>query len=176
MSGLAWSPVRRYGHEAAGNRAVLVVRLLDQVFDDAVRCVNVLEGAMLQSMGKLVVFFFRDVVMRTVKQFERSVIAASVSEVIIDRRMVVQILAIVNRSSLDLIDGFVDLGNGVIFFSIHPMGPCLAFQVSARVAQVGEGVQVCRMSSRFIGEAQRGADGNKKYDYGTMSCNFHSLL
>jgi len=177
MCALAWSPLRQYWNERIdGNRAVLVVGLLNQVFDDAVRCVNVLEGAMLQSMGKLVIFSFRDVVMRTVKEFERPVITASVAEVVIDRRMVIQILAVVNRSSLDLINGFVDLGNGVIFFPIHPAGPCLALEMCTRVAQIGQGVQVCRMSSRFIGEAQRGADCNKKYDYGTMSCNFHSVL
>ena len=176
MGGLARSPVRRYGHEAVGNGAVLVVGLLDKAFNDAVRCVNVLKGAMLQSMGKPVIFSFRDVVTRAVKQFERSAIAASVCEVVIDRRMVIQVLAIINRSSLDLIDGFVDLGNGVIFFSIHPAGPCLALEMCARVPQVGEGVVICRMSSRFVGEAQRGADSKKKYDYGTVSCNFHSLL
>ena len=171
------SPVRRYEHGADGARAVLVVgSLLDQVFDNAVRFVDMFQGAMPQSMGKLVTFFFRDVVMRLVKQFERPVVAASVSEMRIDRRMVIQILTIVNRRVLDLGDGFVDLGDGVIFLSIHPAGPCLALQMSPRMAQVGEGVEVCGMPSRFIGEGQCGAESKKQRDYSAMSYGFHSLL
>lgn len=84
------SPVRRYEHGADGARAVLVVgSLLDQVFDNAVRFVDMFQGAMPQSMGKLVTFFFRDVVMRLVKQFKRSVVSALVSEMRIDWRMVI---------------------------------------------------------------------------------------
>ena len=177
MGDLPVPPVRRYGHEADCNRTILVVgSLLDQVFDDAVRFVDMFQRAMTQSMGKAVIFFFRDVVMRLVKQFERPVIAAFVSEMRIDRRMVIQILAIVNGSVLDLCDGFVDLGDGVILFSIHPAGPCLALQMSARVAQVGEGVEVRGMPSRFVGEGQCGADSKKQRDYSTMSYGFHSLL
>jgi len=49
-------------------------------------------------------------------------------------------------------------------------------QMSARVPQVGEGVQVSRMPSRFVSESQSGAHGDEKYEYGAMSCSFHSLL
>jgi hypothetical protein len=37
-------------------------------------------------------------------------------------------------------------------------------------------VQVCRMPSRFVGEGERGADSNKKHEYGGMSQSFHGLL
>jgi len=146
------------------------------VIDDAVRFVDVAEGAIAQTTHRRIIFFAGDIIVRLVEQFQGAVIAASVSHMRIDRRMVIQILAIVNRSALDLSDGFVDLGDGVIFFSIHPAGPCLAFQMSARVAQVGERVQVCRMPPRFIGEGQRGAGGNKEQEYGAKSCSFHGLL
>ena len=46
---------------------LLVVGLLDQMFDDAVRFVDVLQRATTQSMGKIVTFSFRDVMMRLVK-------------------------------------------------------------------------------------------------------------
>jgi hypothetical protein len=64
--------------------------------------------------------------------------------------MVVQVLAIVNRGAFDLIDRFIDFGEGVIFFSIHPAGPSPTLQVSPSVAQIGEGVQVGRMPSWIV--------------------------
>src|SRR5271157_45613 len=134
------------------------------------------EGAIAQPAYGWIIFFAGDIIVRLVEQFQGAVIATSVSHVRIDRRMVIQILAIINRSTLDLSDGFVDFFEGVILFSIHPAGPCLALQMSAGVAQVGERVQVCRMSPRFIGEGQRGAGSNKEQEYGARSCSFHGLL
>jgi hypothetical protein len=150
--------------------------LRDQVFDDAVRFVDVAEGAIAQTAHGRIIFFAGDIIVRLVEQFQGTVIAASVAHVGINRRMVIQILTIVNRSTLDFSDGFVDLGDGVIFFSIHPAGPCSALQMSTGVAQVGERVQVCRMSPRFIGEGQRSAGSNKKQEYGAISSSFHDLL
>ena len=112
----------------------LVVGLLDQVFDNAVRFVDVFQGAMTQAMGKTVIFLLFDIVMGRVEQLQSPMIAASVSHVGVDRGMVIQILAVIDRSTLDLADGFVDLFDGVIFFSIHPPGPCPTLQMSARVA------------------------------------------
>lgn len=163
-------------YHASKFSAVLVVSLLDQVFDDAVRFVDVVDCAIAQAAHRRIVFFAGDIIVRLVEQFQGTVIAASASHVRIDRRMVVQTLAIVNRSVLDLFDGFVDLGDGVIFFSIHAAGPGSALEMSAGVAQVGERVQVGRMPSRFIGEGQRGADSNNKQEYGAISCSFHDLL
>ena len=111
--------------------------LLDQVFDDVVRFIDVLQGATTQPVGKTVIFLFRDVVMCPIEQFKRPMVAAPAFYVRIDRRMVIQILAIIDRSALDLVDSFVDLSDGVIFFPIHPAGPRPALQMSARVAEVG---------------------------------------
>jgi len=150
--------------------------LHDQVIDDAVRFVDVVEGAVAQAAHRGIIFFAGDIIVRLVEQFQSTVIAASASYVRIDRRMVIQILAIVNRRVLDLSDGFVDLLHGVIFFSIHAAGPSYGLQMSAGVAQVGKRVQVCRMPPRFIGKGQRGAGGNKEQEYGAISCSFHDLL
>src|SRR5580658_8689166 len=90
--------------------------------------------------------------------------------------MVIQRLAIIDRSPFDLIDGPVDFSDGVRFFVVHPFGGCVTFQMGAGVAQVGEGVEVCGMPSRFIGEAQGGADGNKQCEYGATSYSFHQSL
>jgi len=128
--------------------------LRDQAFDDVMGFVDMAEGAIAQTAHRRIVFFAGNIIVRLVEQFQGAAIAASVPNARIDRRMVIQILAIVNRSALDLSDGFVDLFDGVILFSIHPAGPCPAFQMSARMAQVGERVQVCRMPPRFIGEGE----------------------
>jgi hypothetical protein len=128
--------------------------LFDQAYDDVARYIDVHESATTQSMGKVAVFSCRDVVACGIEQFERPVIAAPVPKVWIDRRMVVQIFTIVNRSLFDLCDGSIDLGYGVLFFPVDPTGGSHVFQMSTRVAQVGEGVQVCRMPSWIVGEGQ----------------------
>ena len=139
-------------HAQSFNAILVVGSLLDQVLDDVVRFVDVAESAIAQTAHGWIVFFAGDIIVRLVEQFQSTVIAAAVSHVCIDRRMVIQILAIVNGSVLDFSDGFVDLGDGVVFFPIHAAGRSQAFQMSARMAQVGERVQVCRMPARFIGE------------------------
>jgi hypothetical protein len=129
------------------------VGLRDQVFDDAVRFVDVFERAMTQSMGIAVIFFFFDIVTRRVEELEGSMIAASAGQVAVDLRMIVQVFAVINRSLLDLSDSPIDLCDGVIFLSIHAAGPPPTLQMSARVAEVGERVQVGRMPSWFVGKS-----------------------
>jgi hypothetical protein len=143
--------------------------LHNQVLDDAVRAVDVLQGATTQSVSKPVVFFFREVTMRLVEKFERPVIAARVSKMRIDWRMIVQILPVINRGMLDLGNGLVNFSNGMFFFTVHMAGFSLMLEVGARMAQVGEGMQISRMSSRFIGEGHRGAERDEECEYGAMS-------
>ena len=97
-----------------------------------------------------------------VRQFQRAMKAAAAFHLRIDRRMVVQILPVVNRSPLNLVDRSVDLFDGVLFFLIHVIGGGQVFQMSARMPQVGKRVQVCRMPSRLVSEGERGADSHKK--------------
>ena len=61
-----WRAGRHRPAETSTVERLVVRSLLDQVFDDAVRFVDVLQRAMPQSMGKAVIFFFRDVVTRPV--------------------------------------------------------------------------------------------------------------
>jgi hypothetical protein len=67
--------------------------------------------------------------------------------------MIVQVFAVINRGMLDLCDRPVDLCDGVIFLSIHTAGPCPMLQMSARMAEVREGVEVGRMPSCFVGKS-----------------------
>jgi hypothetical protein len=83
--------------------------------------------------------------------------------------MIVQVLAVVNGSMLDFGDGLVDLGDSMFFFTVHVTGVSLMLEMGASMAQIGEGVQVSRMSSRTVCEGHRGAERNEECEYGTMS-------
>jgi len=64
----------------------------------------------------------------------------------------------------------------VLFFFIHVIGGGQVLQMSARVPQVGERVQVSRVPSRFVGKGECGAHSYKKHEYGAMSYSFHGFL
>jgi hypothetical protein len=136
----------------------LVGGLNNQVIDDVMRLVNVFQCAVTQSMGESVIFPFRDVAMRLVEQFERSVIPSCAAKVCINRWMIIQILPVVNRSVLDFPDCLVDLGNGVLFFSVHPSRVSLVFQMRSRLAQISKRMEVCGM---VLSEAHRDAKSGK---------------
>ena len=144
--------------------SLVVGRLNDQVIDDAVRIVDVMEGAIPQTAHGGVIFLASDVIVSFIQQFKRAMIAAGAIHMSIDRRMVVQILAIVNRSLLNLAKGFVDLVHGVLLFFVHVMGRSQVLQVGARMPQVSKCMQVCRMPSWFVGKAQGSADSNNKHE------------
>jgi hypothetical protein len=152
------------------------VILLDQVIDDAMGFVDMMEGAIAQAADGRIIFFAGDIVVGLVEQFQRTVEAASAVHVGVDRRMVVQVLAVINRGMLDLPDGLIDLVDGVLFFAVHMFGVRQLTQMGARMSQIGQRMQVGRMFSRFVSETQSGADGKNKYEYGAMSYGFHSLL
>jgi len=134
------------------------------VIDDAMRFVDVMKGAVPKPTYGWIIFFAGDVIVSFIQQFHRAVKAAGAIHASIDRRMIVQILAVVNRSPLDFLDGFVNLINRVLFFLVHVMGGSQVFQMRARVPQIGQGVQVCRMPSRFVGKAGSGAESYKRQD------------
>jgi hypothetical protein len=152
------------------------VVLHDQVIDDAVGFVDVVESAIPQTAHRGIILFAGDIVVRLIEQLQRAVKAAGTVHSSINRRMISQILAIINRSAFDLSDGFIDLVDGMILFFIHVMGESGILQVGARVPQVGERMQVCRMPSWFVGEGECGAESNNKCEYGAMSYSLHSLL
>ena len=132
------------------------------MIDHAVRFIDVVEGAIAQSTHCRIIFFAGDIVVRFIQQFHRAVVSAGPVHMRIDRRMIVQILAVVDRGALDLSNGFVDFFNGVLFLFVHVMRWRQVLQVSARVPQIAQRVQISRMPSWFVSEAYRRADGNKK--------------
>jgi hypothetical protein len=144
--------------------SLVVGRLNDQVIDDVVRFVDVMEGAIPQAPHGRVIFLVSDIIVSFIEQLQRAMIAAGAIHVSIDRRMVVQILAIVNRSLLNLANGFVDLVDGVLFFFVHVMGRSQVLKVGAGMPQVAKCMQVRRMPSWFVGNAQGCADRNNQHE------------
>jgi len=169
------SPALGRAFSAKGERFLPVI-LDDQVIDDAAGLIDVMDGAIAQTADGRIIFLAGNIVVRLVEQFQSAVKAASAFHVRIDRRMVIQVFAVINRGVLDFPDGLIDLFDGVLFFAVHMLGRSQLAEVGARVPQVGERMQIGRMSSRFVSESQSGADGDKKHEYGAMSYSFHSLL
>jgi hypothetical protein len=136
-------------------------RLHNKMIDDVVGFVDVHNSAIPQAAHRGIVFFVGDVVVRFIQQFEGAMESAGAIHSGINRRMLVQVLAIPNRSSLDFIDSPVDFLNGVALFFVHVITRSRVFQVRASVPQVSECVQISRMPSRFVGKGQNGAGGDK---------------
>jgi hypothetical protein len=78
--------------------------------------VDVAESALLQALGELVVFFLGDVAMGFLEKFLGAMQAAGIVEAGIDRRMVVQVFAIIDGRFLDFRDGVVNGVDGFLFF------------------------------------------------------------
>jgi hypothetical protein len=146
------------------------------VTNDAVRLIDVVDGAIAQAAHGRIIFFTGNIIVRLVEQFQRAMKAASAIHVRVDRRMVVQVLAVIDGGVFDFPNSFVNLVDGVLFLPVLVCGVGPLAQVSARVPEIGERVQVGRMPSRFIGESQTRANSKKKHEYGKKSYGFHSLL
>ncbi|HXW91837.1 MAG TPA: hypothetical protein VEK33_14905, partial [Terriglobales bacterium] len=143
--------------------------------DDVVGFVDVMKSAIPETPNRGVIFFSGDVIVSLIQEFLGTTEAARAVQSRINRWMIVQVLAVVNRSTLNFVDGFVDLVDGVLFLFVHVMSGSQALQMCAGVPQVGKRVQVCRMPSRFVSKAQDGAGGNNKHEQGAMSCSSHSF-
>jgi hypothetical protein len=115
--------------------------------------VDVMQGAISQAADVRIVLFPGDVIVSFIQQLHGAMESANPIQARIDRRVSVEILAVVDGGALDFVYGFVDFADGVLFFLIHVMGRRHALQVSAGGPQIGKGVQVCGMDSRFLGDA-----------------------
>ena len=109
------------------------------------RLVDVLHRPPLQALRKTIVLFPRDIVVCGVEQFQGAVPAAKPVQPGVDRRVIVQILAVVNRSPLDLVDGRVDFTDRSLFPFTQGSVAGL-FQVSSGGPQIAQSAQISRMS------------------------------
>jgi hypothetical protein len=73
------------------------------------------KSALLEALGKVVVLFAGDILVRFFEQFLGAVQTAGVVEAGVNRRMVVQTFAVVDRGFLDLVDRVIDGVDGFLF-------------------------------------------------------------
>jgi hypothetical protein len=137
--------------------------------------VDVMKSAIPETLNGRVIFFPGNVIVGLIQELLRTTEAARAIHSRINRRMIIQVLAVVNRGTLDFVDGFVDLVDGVLFLFVHVMGGSHIFQMGTGVPQIGKRVQVCRMPPRFVSEAQGGADRNNEHEQSAMSYSSHSF-
>jgi hypothetical protein len=140
------------------SRRFLIVgsSLHNQMVDDAVRFIDVVNRAIPQTAYPWIVFFAGNVIVRPIQQFHRAMVAASAVHSCIDRRMIVQILPVIDRGALDFVDRLIDFADGMFFFFVHVMSGRHVFQVSPGGAEIAECVQVCGMYSRLLSYAHCG--------------------
>ena len=89
---------------------------VDALVDFVNGAINVAESALLQALREAVVFLVSDILMSFFKELLGAMETASVVETGVDRRMIVQIFAVVDGGSLDFVDGIIDGVNGFFFF------------------------------------------------------------
>lgn len=68
---------------------------MNSFLDVLVGLIDMLESALLEALGERIVFFLSDIVVGFVNEFERAVETAAPIEASVNRRMIVQILAVI---------------------------------------------------------------------------------
>lgn len=122
---------------------------MNGLFDVLVRLVDVLKSALLKALGEGIVFFLGDIVVGFVDEFEGTVETAAPVEASVNRRMIVQVLAVVDGGLLDFVDGFIDFVNGFLFL-VTQFAAIGTLEMGARVTEVRQSVKICRMVSRRL--------------------------
>ena len=126
------------------NEWIFLVDYVDGFFDVVMSPVDVVQGALLQTLSKAVVFVFGNVMVRLVEQFQGAMETAAPIHVSVNRRMIVQVFVIVDGGSFDLRNGCVNFLDGFAFlFLAFPAAGTL--QMSSGVAKLGQSMQIGRM-------------------------------
>lgn len=123
-------------------------KLFDDVnrfFDVVVRFVDVFESSLLETLGEGVVFFLGYIVVSLINEFECTVETTAPIEARVNGWMIVQVLAVVDGSLLDFVDGGVDFPDGFVVV-VTDGSPCpVVAEIVAGGAEVAERVEVVRV-------------------------------
>src|ERR1700722_5535085 len=103
--------------------------------------VDVFQSTRLEAIGEAVVFFARYVAVGLVEQFDGAVQAAGPIEMRVNGHVIIDVLAVIDRSVLDLKDGGIDFLDGFAFL-LAAFATVGTFEVGARIAQIGQSMQV----------------------------------
>src|SRR5271163_1933269 len=123
---------------------------------------QVLQDTLLEALGIRVVLFFAAIRDRAIDEFLGFVQPAGPIEVRIDRRMVGDVLAVINRGRFDFFDGIVDFVDGGLFLLVEFAAAGALFNQGAGGTQVGQRVQIVRVLTRSVCFQGR---GGKQDDY-----------
>src|ERR1700722_3019913 len=162
-------------HTRSRNSRLVSCGVDDQVVDSAMRFIDVMNGAIPQPARVRIIFFASYVIVRLVDQFQRLMVAPLVTEMSVDRHVVVNIFSVVDGSLLDFANGLVDLVNGAHLLVVLTVGRRDPFEMSTRIAQIAKRMQVMGMLPRFVRQTETGADGHQKHYHGKMSQGFHGF-
>ncbi len=122
----------------------MAFRRLNGFFDVIMSLVDVPHRPLLQALREAIGLFPRDIAVGLVDQFKSAMSAARRVELGVNRRVIVQILTVVNPSLLDVANGVVDFTDRFPF--LFPPGFVAGgFQVGSCEPQIGKGVQISRM-------------------------------
>jgi hypothetical protein len=113
-------------------------KLFDDVnrfFDVVVRFVDVFESALLETLGEGVVFFLGDIAVGFVDKFQCPVETAAPVETNVNRSMIIDILAVIDGSLLDFVDGLIDFVNGLLLLFAQ-FAAIRALQMGASMTQI----------------------------------------
>jgi hypothetical protein len=122
---------------------------LNRFLDVVVRLVDVFKCALLEALGEGIVFFLGNVVVSFVHEFKRTVETAAPVEASINRKMIVDIFAVVDGSFLDFVDGFIDFVYSLLFL-ITQFSAIRTLQMGACMTEIRQSVKISGMLSRRL--------------------------
>jgi hypothetical protein len=122
----------------------VVIRNGDRFVYVGVGAIDVPDYAVTQSSRLGIIFFFLKIAMSLVQKLAGIMQASNPGVVRVNRRVVRNVLAVVQCGTLDFVNGVIDFFHGGALLSVQSAS-VRAFQMRPRIPQVGKGVQVGRM-------------------------------
>jgi hypothetical protein len=142
---------------------------MHDMFDRMMGLVNMTKRALLQAPGVRIIFLLRHVMMGFVQQLESLANAAPAGHMQIDADVVMDVLAVIDGSALDLVNGVVNFVDGMLFFFVDAVIRANFVQVGAGIPQIGERVQVVGMTSWIVRRRYQRHRGQEKEQEGKLA-------
>jgi hypothetical protein len=101
---------------------------------------------------------------------------AGPGEVRVDRFVFVDVLAVVDGSLLDFVDGLVDFFDGLMLFDVNGAAVGTMLEMGAGVPQIRKSVEVCGMLALGVNVArrERNQESERRDDYSDFGKSLHS--
>jgi hypothetical protein len=126
---------------------------VDRCVDVVNRGVDVVKGTLLQPLSEGIIFLVREILVRFFKELLGAVQTTGVVQTGIDRRMIIQVFAVVDGRSLDIGDRVIDSANR-FFLLMTQFATAAHFEMGARRAEVRQSMKISRMLTLSDGIAR----------------------